>query len=216
MLIFRESVKLAAAYGIAVTGTMAITSVLFFIVARYRWQWPKWNAVALLVFFLCLDVPFLIANLFKFFEGGYIPVLIGASLIAAMLIWNRGRTFHEQKYATQFPTFESVREQIDIASQCACPALPFSLLRAWIMSRPFWCILSSAAVPCRKMSCCSALLHGPPQLRTPSSAKYRTWEMVSGRYVYTSDLWITPGCRKRSRRRLKESISQLIPELTIT
>jgi KUP system potassium uptake protein len=113
VLIFRESVKLAAAYGIAVTGTMAITSVLFFIVARYRWHWPKWHAVALLVFFLCLDVPFLIANLFKFFEGGYIPVLIGASLIAAMLIWNRGRTFHEQKYATQYPTFEAVRKQIE-------------------------------------------------------------------------------------------------------
>ena len=112
VLTFRESVKLAAAYGIAVTGTMAITSVLFFMVARYRWDWPRWKAIALLVFFLSFDVPFLTANLFKFLEGGYVPVLIGASLIAAMLIWNRGRTFHEQKYATQFPTFEVVREQI--------------------------------------------------------------------------------------------------------
>jgi KUP system potassium uptake protein len=112
VLTFRESVKLAAAYGIAVTGTMAITSVLFFIVARYRWEWPMWKAIGLLVFFLSFDIPFLTGNLFKFLEGGYVPVLIGASLIAAMLIWNRGRTFHEQKYATQFPTFEVVREQI--------------------------------------------------------------------------------------------------------
>ncbi len=112
VLTFRESVKLAAAYGIAVTGTMAITSVLFFIVARYRWNWPAWKASALLAFFLSFDVPFLGSNLFKFFQGGYVPVLIGASLIAAMLIWNRGRTFLAEKYATRFPTFEGVRDQI--------------------------------------------------------------------------------------------------------
>jgi KUP system potassium uptake protein len=113
VLTFRESVKLAAAYGIAVTGTMAITSVLFFVVARYRWEWPMWKAVVILVFFLSFDVPFLTANLFKFFQGGYVPVLIGASLIAAMLVWNRGRTFREQEYATQFPNFEAVREKIE-------------------------------------------------------------------------------------------------------
>jgi KUP system potassium uptake protein len=112
VLTFRESVKLAAAYGIAVTGTMAITSVLFFIVARFRWHWPLWKAVALLVFFLSFDLPFLIANVFKFSKGGYVPVLIGAALIAAMLIWNRGRTFLEQKYATQFPSFKVVQEKI--------------------------------------------------------------------------------------------------------
>ena len=112
VLTFRESVKLAAAYGIAVTGTMAITSVLFFVVTRYVWTWATWKSVALLVLFLSFDVPFLVANVFKFFQGGYVPVLIGASLIAAMLIWNRGRTFLEERYATKFPTFEVVRGQI--------------------------------------------------------------------------------------------------------
>jgi KUP system potassium uptake protein len=112
VLTFRESVKLAAAYGIAVTGTMAITSVLFFFVTRYVWNWALWKALALLVFFLSFDIPFLGANVFKFFQGGYVPVLIGASLIAAMLIWNRGRTFLAERYATKFPTFEAVREQI--------------------------------------------------------------------------------------------------------
>ena len=112
VLTFRESVKLAAAYGIAVTGTMAITSVLFYFVTRYVWNWPVWRAVALLMFFLSFDIPFLGANVFKFFQGGYVPVLIGASLIAAMLIWNRGRTFLAEQYATKFPTFEVVREEI--------------------------------------------------------------------------------------------------------
>ncbi|GAC1659525.1 MAG: potassium transporter Kup [Acidobacteriaceae bacterium] len=121
VLAFRESIKLAAAYGIAVTGTMAITSFLFFIVTRYRWQWPVWKAVALLVFFLSFDVPFLTANLFKFFKGGYVPVLIGAALIAAMLIWSRGRTFLEQKYATQFPSFEAVRDDISLCLTTRVP-----------------------------------------------------------------------------------------------
>ncbi len=112
VLTFRESVKLAAAYGIAVTGTMAITSVLFFVITRYVWNWAMWKSVALLAFFLCFDIPFLVANVFKFFQGGYVPVLIGASLIAAMLIWNRGRTFLEERYATKFPSFEVVRQRI--------------------------------------------------------------------------------------------------------
>ena len=121
VLTFRESVKLAAAYGIAVTGTMAITSVLFYIVAHYRWQWAAWKAVALLLFFLSFDIPFLGANLFKFFEGGYVPVLIGASLIAAMLIWNRGRTSLEEQYTTKYPSFTAVRPQIQ---ECLAQRVP--------------------------------------------------------------------------------------------
>jgi KUP system potassium uptake protein len=121
VLTFRESVKLAAAYGIAVTGTMAITSVLFYFVTRYVRNWPTWKAVVLLLFFLSFDIPFLCANIFKFFQGGYVPVLIGASLIAAMLIWNRGRTFLADQYATKFPTFEVVREQI---SHCLAHRVP--------------------------------------------------------------------------------------------
>ena len=88
---FRESQKLAAAYGIAVTGTMAITSILYYIVARYTWGWSRWRAGALLALFLAFDIPFLVANLFKFVDGGYVPMLIGAALIAGMLIWSRGR-----------------------------------------------------------------------------------------------------------------------------
>ena len=107
VLTFRESVKLAAAYGIAVTGTMAITSVLYFIVIRYRWKWSLWKSVALLAFFLSFDIPFLISNMFKFLQGGYVPVLIGASLIAAMLSPGiAGVPSLEEQYATRYPTFE--------------------------------------------------------------------------------------------------------------
>jgi len=116
---FRESVRLAAAYGIAVTGTMAITSILYYIVVRYSWGWSKWRAGAILALFLTFDIPFLVANLFKFFEGGYVPMLIGAALIAGMLIWSRGRTALMERYTSQYPTLEAAR--------------PF--IRRWLSSR---------------------------------------------------------------------------------
>jgi KUP system potassium uptake protein len=113
VLTFRESVKLAAAYGIAVTGTMAITSVLFYIVARHTWGWSRWTAGGLLALFLSFDVPFLVANLFKFFDGGYVPMLIGATLIAGMLIWSHGRTALLEKYARRFATLDEARPVIE-------------------------------------------------------------------------------------------------------
>ncbi|HEY6342739.1 MAG TPA: KUP/HAK/KT family potassium transporter [Bryobacteraceae bacterium] len=113
VLTFRESVKLAAAYGIAVTGTMAITSILYFIVARYTWGWPRWKAGLILALFLCFDFPFFAANLFKFFEGGYVPMLIGAALIAGMLIWSRGRTALMDRYSSRYASFEQARPLID-------------------------------------------------------------------------------------------------------
>ena len=113
VLTFRESVKLAAAYGIAVTGTMAITSILYFIVARYTWGWSRWKAGLILALFLSFDFPFFAANLFKFFEGGYVPMLIGAALIAGMLIWSRGRTALMDQYSSRYCNFEQVRPFID-------------------------------------------------------------------------------------------------------
>jgi KUP system potassium uptake protein len=113
VLTFRESVKLAAAYGIAVTGTMTITSILFYIVSRHTWGWSRLRAGALLALFLSFDVPFLLANLFKFFDGGYVPMLIGAALIAGMLIWSHGRTSLLETYASRFATFDKAKPLID-------------------------------------------------------------------------------------------------------
>jgi KUP system potassium uptake protein len=123
VLTFRESVRLAAAYGIAVTGTMAITSILYYIVVRYSWGWSKWKAGALLALFLTFDIPFLVANLFKFFEGGYVPMLIGAALIAGMLIWSRGRTALMERYKAQFSSLEKARPSIE---RSLCSRVPGS------------------------------------------------------------------------------------------
>ena len=68
--------RLASAYGIAVTGTMVITSLLAFVVFRRVWRWPVALAVAVVAPLLAVELIFLVANLTKFHDGGYVPVLI--------------------------------------------------------------------------------------------------------------------------------------------
>ncbi len=96
-----SSTKLAAAYGIAVTGTMAITSVVFFIVIRTTWKWPLSRALPLLLFFLAFDIPFFVANAAKFFHGGYIPIIIGAVFFTVMVVWRRGRRMLPEALTTK-------------------------------------------------------------------------------------------------------------------
>lgn len=88
---YPDSSQLAAAYGIAVTGTMLITSLLFFEVTRKVWNWPLSAAIALSAFFLFMDLSFFTANIVKFFHGGWIPLLIASILFIMMTTWSRGR-----------------------------------------------------------------------------------------------------------------------------
>jgi KUP system potassium uptake protein len=91
VLVFRHSSRLASAYGLAVTGTMTITSLVFYEVTRTAWRWPAWKSVPLLLLFLSFDLPFLGANLFKLLDGGFIPVLVGLGFFLVMATWKRGR-----------------------------------------------------------------------------------------------------------------------------
>jgi KUP system potassium uptake protein len=92
VMVFRSSTGLAAAYGIAVCGTMAITSIMFELVARERWGWPGWKRKSLLGLFLLFDLGFLASNLLKFQHGGYVPVVVAVVISFLMLIWNKGRS----------------------------------------------------------------------------------------------------------------------------
>ncbi|OJY16201.1 MAG: potassium transporter Kup [Myxococcales bacterium 68-20] len=98
VLSFRQSSRLAAAYGIAVTGTMAITSTVFFVVTHETWRWPLLKSVPLLFFFLSFDLAFLGANALKFINGGWVPVLVGACFFVTMIVWRRGRRFLADYY----------------------------------------------------------------------------------------------------------------------
>lgn len=91
VLSFRSSGNLAAAYGIAVTGTMIITTLLAWIVALDTWKWPpRWTAV-LAGGFLLADLAFFSANLLKIPQGGWFPLVLGGVLFASMSTWRRGR-----------------------------------------------------------------------------------------------------------------------------
>ena len=110
---FKESSRLAAAYGIAVTGTMAITSIVYFEVTRTTWKWPMWKAVPLLVLFLSFDLPFFGANLFKFVDGGYVPVLIGLGFFIVMMNWKRGRQIYLEHIAALAPPWDVFLRDLD-------------------------------------------------------------------------------------------------------
>jgi KUP system potassium uptake protein len=87
---FRESTHLAAAYGIAVTGTMSITSILFFQLTR-QWGWAMWKSVSLVSLFLIIDLAFLGANAVKIADGGWLPLAMAAAVFAVMTTWKKGR-----------------------------------------------------------------------------------------------------------------------------
>ena len=88
---FGSSGKLATAYGIAVTGTLLIDSILFLTVARVRWRRPRSLIAVGVVGFVFLDLLFLGANLPKIAEGGWFPLLVGASVLLLLTTWDRGR-----------------------------------------------------------------------------------------------------------------------------
>ena len=91
VLAFQHSSRLAAAYGIAVTANMAITSVVYFAVLRKTWGWPLLQALPLVVLFLAFDLAYFGANLFKVRDGGWFPLVVAAGLFAVMTTWKRGR-----------------------------------------------------------------------------------------------------------------------------
>ncbi len=88
---FQSSENLAAAYGIAVTGTMAITSYLFWRVARSHFHWKAWQAGLFLCVFITIDLTFFSANIHKITSGGWLPLAVGAGIFVVATTWWRGR-----------------------------------------------------------------------------------------------------------------------------
>ena len=95
--LFRSSSALASAYGIAVVTTMVVDGILGFIVIWKLWQWKIWEALALIVPLLVVDVTFFSANFLKLFEGAWAPILFGAVMVMLILTWRRGTTLLTNK-----------------------------------------------------------------------------------------------------------------------
>ena len=94
---FKSSSALASAYGIAVTASMVVDSLLAFVVVWRLWKWPLWGAVAAMGTFLVIEGAFFSANLLKLLDGGWVPVLVGVSVVLMMWTWLRGSGFLANK-----------------------------------------------------------------------------------------------------------------------
>ncbi len=88
---FEHSSNLAAAYGIAVTGTMILTSILVCTVAVKNWHWNRWLVGVILLGLLCIDIPLFSANLIKIFSGGWLPLCLGLAMFIIMTTWKSER-----------------------------------------------------------------------------------------------------------------------------
>lgn len=108
VVMFKSSTNLAAAYGIAVTLDMLITTVLTFYVLRYGWKYPLWLCATATGFFFVVDFAFFTSNLLKLFAGGWFPLLIGGLVFTLMMTWKRGRSLMaeaQQAEALDLPSF---------------------------------------------------------------------------------------------------------------
>ncbi len=94
---FHSSTNLAGAYGVAVTTTMVITTILAYFLMVKRWGWKLISAGTLASLFLAVDIPFLGANLFKITHGGWFPLAAGAAVFSLMTTWRRGRELINSK-----------------------------------------------------------------------------------------------------------------------
>ena len=88
---FGSSSRLASAYGVAVMGTMLITTILTFFVVRYEWRYPLLLCILVTAWFAAIDATFLLAALHKVFEGGWMPIVLALVLFTVMVTWRRGR-----------------------------------------------------------------------------------------------------------------------------
>jgi KUP system potassium uptake protein len=119
VLAFRTSSNLAAAYGVAVTATMVITTLLFYVVARKLWGWHWLPTVTLAAFFLVIDAAFFGANIIKVADGGWFPLVLAAVVFTVMTTWKRGRRILAERiqetarpldeFLQQIPTLEVAR-----------------------------------------------------------------------------------------------------------
>jgi len=112
---FKSSSNLAAAYGIAVTLDMLITTVLTFFVIRYGWRYPLWLCVAATGAFFVVDLAFFTSNLLKLFAGGWFPLAIGGVVFTLMMTWKAGRNLMRQAHEAEALDLKSFLDAVFVS-----------------------------------------------------------------------------------------------------
>ena len=113
VVLFKTSDNLAGAYGIAVSGTMLITTILLYRVAITRWKWPPAFAILIIVVFGAVDSIFLASNSLKIFEGGWFPITVGCAMAGLMLCWQRGSSLVRQRLQEMSMPLQQFIDNID-------------------------------------------------------------------------------------------------------
>ncbi|MEJ2506625.1 MAG: KUP/HAK/KT family potassium transporter, partial [Ignavibacteriaceae bacterium] len=111
---FRTSDKLAAAYGVAVTSTMLITTLLFYVIARRKWGWSKLVAGGLFIIFFITDLAFFGANMSKIMHGAWFPLVVAGAIFALMSTWQRGRQLLYEQLSKEALTLEDFIKSLSI------------------------------------------------------------------------------------------------------
>lgn len=105
---FQSSSALASAYVLAIAGTMAITTIAFYVVARQIWKWPLYKALPLTGLFLIVDLAFLIGTATHIFDGGWVPIVLGGIVLALMLVWRLGNLALNKKMRESSRTWQEI------------------------------------------------------------------------------------------------------------
>jgi KUP system potassium uptake protein len=113
---FQRSTHLAAAYGVAVTATMVITTILAYVVARHVWGWRRSLVAPVALFFLLVDGAFFGANIIKVEQGGWFPLLVGILVYTLMATWKRGRKILSERLAAESLPLEQFVQSIQSSS----------------------------------------------------------------------------------------------------
>jgi KUP system potassium uptake protein len=123
VLSFKSSDALAGAYGVAVSMTMLATTLLVTAVARHLWGWSLGLMTAVIPVFLIVDTSFFAANLAKIFEGGYVPLLLGALMLFIMMTWHRGRTALFDRIARENPPLGKFWDEMNCGALVRVPGV---------------------------------------------------------------------------------------------
>jgi KUP system potassium uptake protein len=129
VLLFKTSDNLASAYGIAVSGTMLITTILFYRVAVGRWKWWPAVAIPIVLGFGTIDTIFLVSNSIKIVQGGWFPITVGAAIVTVMLCWRRGTSELRLRLREMSMPLEEFVKNIDQMVVARCPGVGVWLTR---------------------------------------------------------------------------------------